>query len=72
VRLGHVGRARFVASDDEVEALDRVVERIEQIEVTLAGDAKRPARAVRQQRLGEGARGGDRSYSAASALKTAS
>src|SRR3954466_11162760 len=40
VRVRHVGRARFVATDDEADLLALVVEAVEEREVALAGDAE--------------------------------
>jgi len=49
VRLGHVRRATLVAGVHEPEPVSRVVERVEQREVALPGDAERHLRAVEEE-----------------------
>ena len=56
VRVCHVGRARLVARDDETDR--RVVQRVEDGEVALAGDAEGGVDAVDDQLVDEDLRAG--------------
>ncbi len=44
--FGHVAGAAFVAADDQFEPIGHVVKRVQHRQVTFAGDAKRPLRAM--------------------------
>ena len=54
VGLRHVRRGAFVLADDDVE-LGGVVERVQDIEITLAGNAERPVGAVDSETVDENA-----------------
>src|SRR6185295_18571070 len=53
VRLGHVGRAAFLAADDEPDRVLAAVKAIEDGEIALAGDAEHQVDALRDEIIDE-------------------
>ncbi len=53
VGLRHVGGAAFLAADDELDFLARVVQRVEHREIALAGHAERDVHAMDLERIDE-------------------
>ena len=69
VGIGHEGRARLVARDDQLDHLARVVQRIEHGDVAFARNAERVIDALDQQLVDEDAGAGARGHAGVTAGK---